>query len=56
MKLSTVVTGKIILPVIGASFLLFPSIPAEAAAQRLEKHFSVKAGGSYHSQYWEWTY
>jgi DUF4097 and DUF4098 domain-containing protein YvlB len=42
MKLSTVVTGKIILPVIGASFLLFPSVPAEAAAQRLEKHFSVK--------------
>ena len=42
MKLSTVVTGKMILPVIGASLLLLQSMPAEAAAQRLEKHFSVK--------------
>lgn len=41
MKLSRVVTGTI-LPVIGASVLLWPGAPTEAAAQRLEKHFTVK--------------
>jgi hypothetical protein len=42
MNLSTVFMGRSILPVIGASFLLWPSAPTEAAAQRLEKHFAVK--------------
>lgn len=42
MNLSTVLTGRNILPVIGASFLLWPCAPAEAAAQRIEKHFAVK--------------
>src|SRR3977135_852623 len=41
MKLSSVFTGTI-LPVVGASVLWWPCAPAEAAAQRLEKHFSVK--------------
>src|ERR1700676_1275602 len=41
MKLSTVFTGTI-LPVLGASVLWWPCVPAEAAAQRLEKHFAVK--------------
>ncbi|MDP9146397.1 MAG: DUF4097 domain-containing protein [Acidobacteriota bacterium] len=42
MNLSTVLTGRNILPVIGASFLLWPCAPAEGAAQRIEKHFAVK--------------
>jgi hypothetical protein len=42
MNLSTILTGRNILPVIGASFLLWPCPPAEAAAQRIEKYFSVK--------------
>src|ERR1700736_3919849 len=41
MKLSSVFTGTI-LPVVGASMLLWPCVPAEAAAQRVEKHFTVK--------------
>jgi len=41
MKLSSVFTGTM-LPVIGASVLWWPCAPAEAAAQRLEKHFTVK--------------
>src|ERR1700704_637088 len=41
MKLSSVFTGTI-LPVVGASVLCWPCAPAEAAAQRLEQHFSVK--------------
>src|SRR6202790_2047797 len=41
MKLSSVFTGTI-LPVVGASVLWWPCAPAEAAAQRLEKHFAVK--------------
>src|ERR1700719_5114658 len=41
MKLSTVFTGTI-LPVIGAGVLLWPCMPADAAPQRLEKHFTVK--------------
>src|ERR1700730_7803368 len=41
MKLSKVLK-RAILPVIGAGVLLSPCVPAEAAAQRLEKHFSVK--------------
>jgi DUF4097 and DUF4098 domain-containing protein YvlB len=42
MNLSIVLTGRNILPVIGASVLLWPFAPAEAAGQRIEKHFSVK--------------
>jgi len=42
MKLSTVLRRRTILPVIGAGVLLWPCIPADAAAQRLEKHFTVK--------------
>src|ERR1700733_11497077 len=41
MKLSTVFSGTI-LPVIGAGLLLWPCMPADAAPQRLEKHFTVK--------------
>jgi DUF4097 and DUF4098 domain-containing protein YvlB len=42
MNLSTVFTGRNILPVIGAGFLLWPCAPAQANTQRLEKHFAVK--------------
>jgi DUF4097 and DUF4098 domain-containing protein YvlB len=42
MNLSTVWTGRNILPVIGAGFLLWPGVYAQAAGQRLEKHFAVK--------------
>src|ERR1700733_9699494 len=42
MKLSTVLRRRTILPVIGASVLLWPGIAAEASPQRLEKHFTVK--------------
>ena len=42
MNLSTGWTGKHILPVIGAGFLLWPGFYAQAAGQRLEKHFAVK--------------
>jgi DUF4097 and DUF4098 domain-containing protein YvlB len=42
MTLSTVLRRRTILPVIGASVLLWPCVPAEAAPQRLEKHFTVK--------------
>jgi DUF4097 and DUF4098 domain-containing protein YvlB len=42
MKLSTVLRRRTILPVIGASVLLWPGIAVEAAPQRLEKHFTVK--------------
>jgi DUF4097 and DUF4098 domain-containing protein YvlB len=41
MKLSTVFSGTI-LPVIGAGVLLWSCASADAAAQRLEKHFTVK--------------
>src|ERR1700720_1484671 len=41
MKLSSVFTGTI-LPVVGASVLWWPCATAQAAAQRLEKHFAVK--------------
>jgi hypothetical protein len=42
MKLSTVLRRGTILPVLGAAMLLWPCIPAEAAPQRVEKHFTVK--------------
>jgi DUF4097 and DUF4098 domain-containing protein YvlB len=42
MNLSTIFTGRNILPVIGAGCLLWPCAPAEANTQRLEKHFAVK--------------
>src|SRR6202049_1082060 len=42
MNLSTVLTGRNILPVISAGFLLWLGMPVEAAAQRVEKHFAVK--------------
>src|SRR6202049_5344467 len=42
MNLSTLLTGRNILPVIMASFLLWLGMPVEAAAQRVEKHFAVK--------------
>src|ERR1700730_820137 len=42
MNLSTVWTGRTILPVIGAGFLLWPGVSAQAAGQRLERHFAVK--------------
>ena len=42
MNLSTVLTGRNILPVIGAGFLLWPGVYAQAAGQRVEKHFAVK--------------
>jgi DUF4097 and DUF4098 domain-containing protein YvlB len=42
MNLSTVLTGRNILPVISAGFLLWLGMPVKAAAQRVEKHFAVK--------------
>src|ERR1700722_12895545 len=42
MKLSTVLRRSAILPVIGAGVLLSPWMVANAAPQRVEKHFTVK--------------
>src|ERR1700726_5259753 len=42
MKLSTVLRRRAILPVIGAGVLLLPWMAANAAPQRVEKHFTVK--------------
>jgi hypothetical protein len=42
MKLATVLRRSTILPVIGAGLLLSPWMAANAAPQRLEKHFAVK--------------
>src|ERR1700720_1044469 len=42
MKLSTVVRRRTILSLIGASVLLWSGMPADAAPQRVEKHFTVK--------------
>src|ERR1700726_1672344 len=42
MKLATVLRRSAILPVIGAGLLLWSGIRADAAPQRLEKHFAVK--------------
>jgi DUF4097 and DUF4098 domain-containing protein YvlB len=42
MKLSTVVRRRTILSLIGAGVLLWFGIPADAAPQRVEKHFTVK--------------
>jgi len=42
MKLSTVVRRRTILPLIGAGVLLWSGILADAAPQRVEKHFTVK--------------
>jgi hypothetical protein len=42
MNLSMVWTGRTILPVIGAGFLLWPGVSTQAAGQRLERHFAVK--------------
>ena len=42
MKLSSVLSAKLVLPVLGAGFLLLPSVHGNAAPQKLEKHFTVK--------------
>jgi DUF4097 and DUF4098 domain-containing protein YvlB len=42
MKLSTVLRRRTILSLIGASVLLGSGMPADAAPQRVEKHFTVK--------------
>ena len=42
MKLSTVVRRRTILSLIGVGVLLWFGIPADAAPQRVEKHFTVK--------------
>src|ERR1700674_2989573 len=42
MKLSRVLRRTVILPVMCAGVLLWPGVPVEAAAQRVEKHFAVK--------------
>jgi DUF4097 and DUF4098 domain-containing protein YvlB len=42
MKLSSVVSAKLVLPILGAGFLLLPVAHANAFPQKLEKHFIVK--------------
>ncbi|MDP9338575.1 MAG: DUF4097 domain-containing protein [Acidobacteriota bacterium] len=42
MKVSTKLMGRNILPVIAAGFFLLPCVAAQAAEQRIEKHFAVK--------------
>jgi DUF4097 and DUF4098 domain-containing protein YvlB len=42
MKLSSVFSAKVVLPVLGAGFLLLPGAHANAFPQKLEKHFTVK--------------